>query len=318
MAHEIDLGGTIYISSKRAAEITGYTQDYVGQLARGRQILAQRISGLWYVVEQSLRDYKAKADEFKPEPPKPIQPMQDVETMVSFDGRDYVSAQRGATITGYHQDYVGQLARSGKILSRQIGNRWYVDREGLVEHKRYNDSLLAAIQAESVGLSTEDAKSDKIDAKEDHVHYTYTTEPNIRIPQVAKKEIASESENIYPESTESDEIHEIPIRIIPARQSRNSMENRTQRNEKINAKISRMTIFLLVFLAAALSTGGYLIYSGTPVSPSALIAKLRGAQPPEPNQQVLVANLYILNWQRPDFILELISKELVYTRKNDF
>ena len=136
MANEIDLGGTIYVSSKRAAEITGYTQDYVGQLARGGQILAQRISGLWYVVEQSLRDYKAKADEFRPEPPKPVHPMQDVETTVSFDGKDYISAQRGAKITGYHQDYVGQLARSGKILSRQIGNRWYVDREGLAEHKK--------------------------------------------------------------------------------------------------------------------------------------------------------------------------------------
>ena len=71
MAQEIDLGGTIYVSSKRAAEITGYTQDYIGQLARAGSITAQRVSGLWYVVEESLRNYKSKADEFKPTPPPP-------------------------------------------------------------------------------------------------------------------------------------------------------------------------------------------------------------------------------------------------------
>ena len=108
MAQDIDLGGTIYISSKRAAEITGYTQDYIGQLARGGSIAAQRVSGLWYVVEESLKNYKTKADEFKPEPPKGFTSSVDLESAVSFDGKDYVSAQRAAKITGYPQEYVGQ------------------------------------------------------------------------------------------------------------------------------------------------------------------------------------------------------------------
>src|SRR5262245_59436630 len=141
MTQEIDLGGTIYVSSKRAAEISGYAQDYIGQLARSGQIDAKRISGLWYIQQDSLKSHKEKADQYVPVPPQRQSANPDLDASISFDGKDYVSAQRGAKITGYSNDYVGQLARSSKIVSRQVGNRWYVDREALIEHKRHNDSL---------------------------------------------------------------------------------------------------------------------------------------------------------------------------------
>src|SRR3990167_8328737 len=60
----------------------------------------------------------------------------DADSLVSFDGKDHISASRAAKITGYHPDYVGQLARSGAIISRQVGNRWYVDRAALLSHKK--------------------------------------------------------------------------------------------------------------------------------------------------------------------------------------
>jgi hypothetical protein len=153
MAQEIDLGGTIYISSKHAAEKTGYTQDYIGQLARGGQIEAKRVSGMWYILEESLRAYKEKADLFVPTPPEGFTRSPEAEVAVSFDGKDYISANRAAKITGYNQDYIGQLARSNQILSRQVGKRWYVDRESLLKHKEEKDALLAAVQVESVGLA---------------------------------------------------------------------------------------------------------------------------------------------------------------------
>lgn len=153
MAQEIDLGGTIYISSKHAAEKTGYTQDYIGQLARGGSIEAKRVSGMWYILEESLRAYKEKADLFVPTPPEGFTKSPEAEVAVSFDGKDYISANRAAKITGYNQDYIGQLARSNQILSRQVGKRWYVDRESLVKHKEEKDALLAAVQVESVGLA---------------------------------------------------------------------------------------------------------------------------------------------------------------------
>ncbi len=101
---------------------------------------------------ESLDAYKQKAAEFKPEPPARID-TPEPGALVFFDGKEYLSASRAAEETGYTQDYVGQLARSGTVLSRQVGNRWYVEHQAIVDHKKEKDSLLAAVQSESVGLA---------------------------------------------------------------------------------------------------------------------------------------------------------------------
>ena len=152
MNDSIDIEGKEFISAKRAARETGYARDYIGQLARGGLIEARRVEGLWYVFLDSLHAYKTKASEYKPPVPPP--PAEDSDTTVTFDGKEYVSAARGAKLTGYHQDYVGQLARTGKVESRQVGSRWFIAREALLAHKKQKDALLAAVQAESVGLSS--------------------------------------------------------------------------------------------------------------------------------------------------------------------
>jgi len=148
---EISVAGKQYITSKRAAQLSGYAQDYIGQLARGGLIDAHRVGGLWYVSLESLMAYKV-VPEAKAAPSVP-RPQTELESLITFDGRDYVSASRAAKMTGYHQDYIGQLARSGKIQSRQVGNRWYIDREGLMAHKEEKDRLLASVQVDSVGLA---------------------------------------------------------------------------------------------------------------------------------------------------------------------
>lgn len=151
MSDEVMLEGKSFVSAKRASEMSGYARDYIGQLARGGLIAAQRVGGLWYISLDSLTAYQKNADSFTPvQPQKPAQ--QDLDSIVSFDGKDYVSASKAAKLTSYNQDYVGQLARAGKILSRQIGNRWYVERAGLLAHKAQKDALLGAVQAEAVGL----------------------------------------------------------------------------------------------------------------------------------------------------------------------
>jgi hypothetical protein len=151
MSDAVLLEGKEYVSAKRAADETGYARDYIGQLARKGLIGAQRVGGLWYVSLDSLKGYQANAAAYEPVIP-PAQQGSDPDAIVSFDGKDYISASRAAKLSGYTQDYVGQLARAGKVLSRQIGNRWYVEKDGLLSHKSQKDSLLAAVQREAVGL----------------------------------------------------------------------------------------------------------------------------------------------------------------------
>lgn len=206
MAHELTIEGKIYISSKRASEISGYAQDYIGQLARKQLIDAKRIGGLWYVFIDSLTGYKQQAEQYKPQPPiLTKEPEPQLDATVSFDGKQYLSASRAAKLTGYHQDYIGQLARGGKLLSRQIGNRWYIERGGLLAHKTEKDNLLATVQTEAVGLALQDMPAERSQEREAPL-LTYVQEHKDLIP--ALKDAAPVLRT---------QITAIPIRKMPSR-----------------------------------------------------------------------------------------------------
>ena len=55
---EIRIGEKTYISSKRAAEVTGYAKDYVGQLCREGHVEAKMVGRSWYVFEPSIREHR--------------------------------------------------------------------------------------------------------------------------------------------------------------------------------------------------------------------------------------------------------------------
>lgn len=58
MEDSIILNGKKYISSKRAAQIGGYTKDYVGQMCRLGKLDAKLIGRNWYILEKSLLSHK--------------------------------------------------------------------------------------------------------------------------------------------------------------------------------------------------------------------------------------------------------------------
>jgi len=55
---ELTLNGKTFLTTKRAAEITGYTTDYVGQLARQAKVEAQLVGRNWYIGEESISKHK--------------------------------------------------------------------------------------------------------------------------------------------------------------------------------------------------------------------------------------------------------------------
>jgi hypothetical protein len=70
---EITILDKTYISSKRAAEITGYAKDYVGQLCREGHVDAKMVGRSWYVYEPSIRQHRfgevpVVAEAAQPEP----------------------------------------------------------------------------------------------------------------------------------------------------------------------------------------------------------------------------------------------------------
>lgn len=205
MSDEVVIGAKTYISSRRAAETTGYAQDYIGQLARTGQIDAQRVGGLWYISLESLESYKDTPKVAPPQSDAHPSNRSEPDSIVGLDGKTYISATRASALSGYNQDYVGQLARSGKILSRQVGNRWFVEQESILAHKEEKDSLLAAVQAESVQLYKPNTRFDAGELM------TYHTENADLMPNTRS---FAEDTPLREEERATDSAVSVPIRVV--------------------------------------------------------------------------------------------------------
>lgn len=61
--------------------------------------------------------------------------MIEMDNPLIFEGKKYISARRASQKYGYSMDYIGQLARAGKIDSRLVGRTWYVADSSLSGYK---------------------------------------------------------------------------------------------------------------------------------------------------------------------------------------
>lgn len=69
------IGEKNYISSKRAAQLTGYAKDYVGQLCREGRVPARLVGRSWYVLESAIRDHRFSATDPRSEKPARSAPL---------------------------------------------------------------------------------------------------------------------------------------------------------------------------------------------------------------------------------------------------
>lgn len=72
--NELTIDGKTYVSSKRAAEITGYAKDYIGQMCREGRVEARLVGRAWYVLETSLREHRFGSETAVSEPEAPKKP----------------------------------------------------------------------------------------------------------------------------------------------------------------------------------------------------------------------------------------------------
>ena len=129
----------IYISAKRAVQISGYTSDYVGQLCRAGKLDCKMVGKFWFLTEESLISYKlsTKQESGVEEAKKVAQDASAIlvkSESIILDRMNFISAKRAAEVSGYTADYVGQLCRSGKLESRRVGTAWFVSEKSLLNH----------------------------------------------------------------------------------------------------------------------------------------------------------------------------------------
>ena len=289
MSDEIQIGGVGYVSSKRASHISGYAQDYIGQLCRAGLIQAQRIGGLWYLTLDSLYRHKQKADSYVPSAPRRDQAA-NAESLVSFDGKDYISAARAAEITGYHKDYVGQLARESVVLSRQVGSRWYVERDSILAHKRAKDALLAKVQAEAVGIRRADRNDAVASARVSaEPFFTYSRDDSALLPILEER--TADTNDISASRDDASRYTEvkIPIHTMRAPTKIPLILDHKQSVKHVKSRALRMTGKSISYAASAafaltvvivlsvgyVSLGSRALYAQNPVSDASTALAVR-------------------------------------------
>ena len=61
---------------------------------------------------------------------------------LEIQGKKYISSKRASELTGYAKDYIGQLARAGKIPGTRVGMAWYVEEGALLSHTNSDSEAL--------------------------------------------------------------------------------------------------------------------------------------------------------------------------------
>lgn len=62
MKDSMIIEGKEYISSRRASEMTKYSNDYVGQLCRMKKVSCTKVGRVWFIDKESLLNHKKDAD----------------------------------------------------------------------------------------------------------------------------------------------------------------------------------------------------------------------------------------------------------------
>ncbi len=88
---ELTLDGELYLSTKRAAKITGYAKDYVGQLCREGRVQARLVGRNWYVLDSSIRDHRFGEAEIKEESAPAIEEVTEKSSVSEWNAPTYSS-----------------------------------------------------------------------------------------------------------------------------------------------------------------------------------------------------------------------------------
>ncbi len=115
-----------------------------------------------------------------------------MEQSLFFDGKEYVSSKRASEISKYTKDYVGQLCRSGKLVSKLVGRNWYIELASLHGHigdanSRPKDSVQDFLKKDLATYS-EDKQNQKKSFFVDNLKQKHARAAK-RDPQLAWREI---------------------------------------------------------------------------------------------------------------------------------
>jgi len=263
-----------------------------------------------------------------------------------IEGKKYISSKRASEITGYAKDYVGQLARLGKVPATRIGRAWYVDEVALLLHESSGvegdaqgaEALEEAVSHE-VPIRREREEEKKIPSvshalfrKERSLPSTwdsvlYFPDDRMLFPMAFSESITACVDGLAAQNKDisSSQENDIRIRILQAKtgissarhapHALKSFESRPKEKEMQKTKAPRVTrkqrkVILYGLLAFSASSFAILLLgSGLLVASHITIA---------PQSDLYIANAYLSYEYAKETFLQIPSIQAGYTGLKDF
>ncbi|HYC79608.1 MAG TPA: hypothetical protein VEC17_01120 [Candidatus Binatia bacterium] len=90
---------------------------------------------------------------------------------------EFLSMHQASKMTGYHQDYLGQLARSGKLEARKVGRNWFTTKYAI-------DKMLGRVKEEVVQIVEVPVLVNKIETVNvEEVEIQSAAQPIVQTPE---------------------------------------------------------------------------------------------------------------------------------------
>ena len=136
---------------------------------------------------------------------------------LTIDDKKYVSSKHAAKLSGYAQDYIGQLCREGRIPARLVGRSWYVLESALKDH-RFGKEEKEEPKEEKNKEVVNEKKEEKTEKKEEEEKFASPRYEPITIePLPMFKETHGEEDKGIEEITEPE--HKEIEATVPVEQS---------------------------------------------------------------------------------------------------
>ncbi len=141
---------TLYLAVVDASRVSGYNSDYLTQLCRKNKLNCIRKAKVWFVNFNDLLNYIHKSGKTPPDLNQSelrerlltVRPSMGGAVVFSISGRDYISSDEAAKISGYNRDYLTEMARDNEIPARKLGKIWFFDKTfitGMSKRDKYDN-----------------------------------------------------------------------------------------------------------------------------------------------------------------------------------
>ena len=137
---------------------------------------------------------------------------------------EILSLAEASKLTGYHQDYLGQLCRAGKLKGTKIGRNWTTTRAALAE-LQHDMSQEQGAQPVAVHIQHNAGLPERVES----VESVESTPPASGPPQEASQEASQEN-------LASDSVAGLPIMLTPSSRPKSNLETVKQLARQMHAE----------------------------------------------------------------------------------